>query len=402
MIWIVSGLMACAVIFAILRAFFVVPDGVKASELDVQVYKDQLQSLDSDLERSVVTTDEAEAARLEISRRLLAADKRAQGEVTAAAGGVSKLALAVMTVFLLGGSFGLYGLMGSPKIPDQPLAARQEAARIARANRPNQVATEAQVAALELPHAEVPADYLELIKKLRETMALRPDDAEGWKLLALHEARIGNLGAAWRAKDRVITLLGDAATAADYADLAEFMIIATNGYVSIEAEGALASALKRNAKSSRARYYSGLALSQNGRPDVAYRMWIGLLEEGPDDAPWILLIRDQIGSVARAAGIRITDQNAPGPSAQQVEAAGDMTVEERQEMIRGMVGGLADRLANDGGTPNEWARLIRAYGTLGETARASAIWNEAREVFGENADAMALLLEAAQAAEVTN
>ncbi len=402
MIWIVSGLMACGVIFVILRAFFVVPDGAKASELDVQVYKDQLQSLGSDLERGVLTAGEADAARLEISRRLLAADKRAQGEVTAGAGGVSKLALAVVVVFLLGGSFGLYALMGSPKIPDQPLAARQEAARIARLNRPNQVTAEAEVAALELPLAEVPADYLELIKKLRETMVLRPDDAEGWKLLALHEARIGNLGAAWRAKDRVITLLGDAAMGEDFADLAEFMIIATNGYVSVEAEGALASALERNAKSPRARYYSGLALSQNGRPDVAYRMWIGLLEEGPDDAPWIPLIRDQIGAVARAAGIRITDQNAPGPSAEQVEAAGDMTVEERQEMIRGMVGGLADRLATDGGTPNEWARLIRAYGTLGETAKASAIWNEAQEVFGENADAMALLLEAAQAAEVVN
>ena len=402
MIWIVSGLMACAVIFVILRAIFAVPAATKASELDVLVYKDQLQSLDSDLERGVVTAGEAEAARLEISRRLLAADKRAQSEVTADARGVSKLALAVMAVFLLGGSFGLYGLMGSPKLPDQPLAARQEAARIARFNRPNQATAEAEIATLELPREEVPADYLELIKNLRETMAFRADDAEGWKLLALHEARIGNLAAAWRAKDRVITLLGDAATAADYADLAEFMIIATNGYVSVEAEGALASALKRNAKSPRARYYSGLALSQNGRPDVAYRMWIGLLEEGPDDAPWIPLIRDQIGAVARAAGIRITDRNAPGPSAQQVEAAGDMTVEERQEMIRGMVAGLAERLATNGGAPNEWARLIRAYGTLGEMAKASTIWNEAREVFGENAEAMAVLREAAQAAEVAN
>ena len=402
MIWIVSGLMACAVIFVILRAIFAVPAATKASELDVLVYKDQLQSLDSDLERGVVTAGEAEAARLEISRRLLAADKRAQSEVTADARGVSKLALAVMAVFLLGGSFGLYGLMGSPKLPDQPLVARQEAARIARFNRPNQATAEAEIATLELPREEVPADYLELIKNLRETMAFRADDAEGWKLLALHEARIGNLAAAWRAKDRVITLLGDAATAADYADLAEFMIIATNGYVSVEAEGALASALKRNAKSPRARYYSGLALSQNGRPDVAYRMWIGLLEEGPDDAPWIPLIRDQIGAVARAAGIRITDRNAPGPSAQQVEAAGDMTVEERQEMIRGMVAGLAERLATNGGAPNEWARLIRAYGTLGETAKASIIWNEAREVFGENAEAMAVLREAAQAAEVAN
>jgi len=402
MIWIVSALMACAVVFVILQAFFAVPEAAKASELDVQVYKDQLQSLDSDLERGVLTADEAEAARLEISRRLLAADKRAQSEVAVGAGGVSKPALAIMAVFLLGGSFGLYALMGSPMLPDQPFAARQEAARIARLNRPNQVEAEAKVAALDLPRDEVPADYLELIKKLRETMALRPNDPEGWKLLALHEARIGNLGAAWRAKDKVITLLGDAATAEDYAELAEYMIVAANGYVSVEAENALASALKRNAKSPRARYYSGLALAQNGRADVAYRMWVGLLEEGPEDAPWVGFIRDQIGAVARAAGIRMTDQNAPGPSAEQVEAAGDMTKEERQNMIRGMVAGLAERLATDGGKPAEWARLIRAYGTLGEMAKASDTWNEAQGIFGENPDAMAILLEAAQAAEVAN
>jgi cytochrome c-type biogenesis protein CcmH len=71
-------------------------------------------------------------------------------------------------------------------------------------------------------------------------------------------------------------------------------------------------------------------------------------------------------------------------------------------MIRGMVAGLAERLAANGGEPAEWARLIRAYGTLGETAKASAIWAEAREMFSENADAIALLHEAAQAAEVAN
>jgi cytochrome c-type biogenesis protein CcmH len=180
------------------------------------------------------------------------------------------------------------------------------------------------------------------------------------------------------------------------------MIIAAKGYVSGEAEEALANALKANATSPRARYYSGLALAQNGRPDVAYRMWIGLLEEGPEDAPWMPLIRGQIGPVARAAGINTADFDAPGPSADDVEAASQMSSTDRAEMIRGMVAGLAERLATEGGTPNEWARLIRAYGTLGETGKASVIWNEARETFADNADALAVLLEAAQAAEVAN
>ncbi|MBE9476408.1 MAG: c-type cytochrome biogenesis protein CcmI [Proteobacteria bacterium] len=401
MVWVISALITLAVVFVILRAFFIAPSGAKTSELDVQVYKDQLQSLDDDLERGVVTSGEADAARLEISRRLLAADKRAQSETAAAGAAVSKPALAVMAVFLIGGTFGLYAFMGSPQLPDQPLAGRHEAARIARLNRPNQVEAEAEIGSPGIS-GDVPADYLELIEKLRETMALHTDDAAGWKLLALHEARIGNLTAAWQAKEKVIALLGDATEAEDYADLAEFMIISTNGYVSIEAEEALANALRLNAKSPRARYFSGLALAQNGRPDVAYRMWIGLLEEGPEDAPWNKLIRGQISTVARAAGIDMVDQNAPGPSAEQVEAAGDMTAEERQKMIGGMVAGLAERLAEKGGTPAEWARLIRAYGSLGETGKASKIWAQARDIFAENPDATAVLLEAARAAEVAN
>ncbi len=401
MVWAVAALMALVVVFIILRAFIAVPQRAKAAELDVQVYKDQLASLGSDLERGVISADEADAAKLEISRRLLAADKRAQEEDDAVGTGASKPFMAMIALTLLVGSIGLYALMGNPSIPDQPLVARQEAARIARLNRPNQIEAETQIAAGEAPEG-IPEDYLELITKLRETMKEHPNDAEGWELLAMHEARIGNVRAAWRAKDKVITLRADKVKAKDYADLAEYMIFSANGYVSVDAEEALSKALRMDAKSPRARYYSGLALAQNGRPDVAYRMWAGLLDEGPEDAPWIRLIRGQIGAVARAAGINIVDQNAPGPSSEQIEAAGNMTEEERQEMIRGMVTGLAERLETSGGTAAEWARLIRAYGTLGETGKASTAWIKARKSFNGDADALAALLEAAQAAEVTN
>lgn len=403
MVWAIAVLMIIAVVFAILRVFMIVPEVAKTADLDVQVYKDQLQSLGSDLERGVITPEEFEAAKLEVSRRILAADRRAQEEVVVSGAVASKPFMAVITLVLTGGSLGLYAIMGAPELPDQPLQARLEAAKVARESRPNQVEAEVQVgqgAAKAAP--AIDKDYLKLIEQLRETMMQRPSDPEGWKLLALHEARAGNMARAWRAKEKMIALVGDKVSGEDYADLAEFMIVATKGYVSVEAEEALANALKLDAKSPRARYYSGLALAQNGRPDVAYRMWIGLLEEGPEDAPWMSLIRGQIGPVARAAGINTTDLDAPGPTAGDVEAASQMSAADRMEMIRGMVAGLAERLATEGGTPNEWARLIRAYGTLGETGKASAIWNEARVTFAADADALSILLEAAQAAEVAN
>ena len=399
MIWLGASFISIAVIYVIIKAFLTAPAGAKAAELDVQVYKDQLKVLDSDLERGVVSSDDAASARLEISRRLLAADKRVQDETGIHVDKASKPFLAAIVLFLVVGSFGLYSVLGHPELPDQPLQLRLEEAKLARAERANQTEAEVQVGAQPIEATE---EYLELIQKLRIAMEERPGDAKGWALLALHESRIGNFSAAWVAKDKYITLIGDQAVGEDYADLAEFMIFATNGYVSIEAEGALSNALKLNPKSPRARYYSGLTLAQNGRPDVAYRMWVGLLEEGPEDAPWVQSIRGQIGSVARAAGINTANIDAPGPSAEDIQAADQMTEAERREMIGGMVSGLADRLATDGGTPAEWARLIRAYGILGETGKANAAWIKAQEVFSGNADALALLLEAAQVAEISN
>ena len=60
-----------------------------------------------------------------------------------------------------------------------------------------------------------------------------------------------------------------------------------------------------------------------------------------------------------------------------------MSQDDRQEMIRGMVDRLAERLGTEGGSPAEWARLIGALGVLGDTQRAAAIWAEAQTVFAD-------------------
>ncbi len=374
------------------------PSAVKSADLDLQVYKDQLAEVERDVTRGVVGEADAEAARIEVSRRILAADKRAQGEVAAgAAGRVATLVGLGLVGLVLAGSLTLYARIGALGVPDQPLAARIAAAQAERANRPDQEMAEAATPPVTV---EADADYTELVAQLREVLKTRPDDAQGFRLLADHEARLGNFTDARIAQQRVLTIVGDAAAEADYTDLAEIMVLAAGGYVSPQAEDALARAVRLNPKSHRARYYSGLALAQNGRSDIAYRMWEGLLEEGPPNAPWIPLIQAQIGAVAQAAGITVTDENAPGPTAEDIENAQELSGEDRQKMIQGMVAGLADRLATEGGTPNEWARLIRAYGVLGETGQASAIWTEAQAVFEGNDEALAMLREAAQAAEV--
>ena len=105
-------------------------------------------------------------------------------------------------------------------------------------------------------------------------------------------------------------------------------------------------------------------------------------------------------SLAQVAGVRWTPPDAPGPSAADIEAAAEMTPEERMQMIRGMVDGLAARLAEDGGSPQEWARLIGALGVLGDTGEASAIWTEAQTVFAGSPEALEIIRAAAVQAGV--
>lgn len=401
MIWFL-GSAACLVCTGFIVRSILQPQtiDISAASKDLALYKDQLREVDSDLARGVLSETESESARLEISRRILAADKRAQMETLAnpAPSIVNKLLAAFVILTVLTGSLGIYANLGEPNLPDRPLVARLAAAQEARAQRLSQEDAEVQVPDEKI---NIPEDYLKLVKKLREAIKKRPNDEQGLRLLALHEFRIGKYRAARKAHTRIMKVVGDKVTAKDYIDFAEVMIFATNGYVSPEAEITLSQALKLKPNDGRTRYYSGLAMAQNGRADVAYRLWEGLLKEGPQDAAWIPLIKSQIDDVARLAGINMSNQPLPGPTTDQINAASEMTKEDRKKMIRGMVAGLGERLATNGGTMNEWARLIRALGVLGETARASEIWNEAKDVFGDNPKALNLLLEAAQAAEIS-
>jgi cytochrome c-type biogenesis protein CcmH len=398
MVWILGALASLIAIYVIARPILAARDvDIGAGTKNLKLYKDQLTEVDTDLARGVLSADDADAARLEISRRILAADKHAQNEVggKTASSTANKVLVGVIALSVLGMGLGVYAGLGKPNMPDRPLAARLTAMKQARANRPTQAEMEGRVGDLEI---DVAPDYIKLVEQLRTAVTKNPTDIDGLRLLALHEFRLGRYAASRVAQMQIMKLLGETATAKDHSDYAEVMVVAANGYVSPQAELALSTTLEVDPTDGRARYYSGLALIQNGRADVAHRLWSGLLAEGPDDAPWIPLIKSQIDQVARAAGIT----TAPGPDAAQVEAASDMSQGDRNDMIRGMVNGLGERLATEGGTADEWARLIRALGVLGETGRASAIWKEAQSVFDGQPTELNLLLEAAQAAEVAN
>ena len=380
-----------------------------AAAFDLKVYRDQLAEVDRDLARGVIAEDEAQRLRTEIGRRVLSADSALRAAADQTARGPARAVTAgAVLVIVAGVAFGSYALLGNPELDDMPIAARLEAADAMRAGRPDQATAEARAAAA-LPPAPAPADprHAELMEKLRKAMEARPNDLQGQELLARNEAMLGNYAAAARAQAMVVTLKGPAATAADLAAQAELMVAATGGIVTPEAEDVLARALKLDPANGIARYYSGLMFTQSGRFDLAFRFWAPLWEASTEADPWVETLRSELPDVAYLAGQHRYQMPAlrstamPGPDAAAMAAAEDMTPEERQQMIRGMVDGLMNRLATEGGTAPEWARLIRALGVLGDTDRARAIWAEAQDRFKDRASDLAEVAAAAREAGLT-
>ncbi|UWP96312.1 c-type cytochrome biogenesis protein CcmI [Aliiroseovarius crassostreae] len=413
--WALTGAIVLAAVLILSRQILRrSPEGA-GSEItsDMQIYRDQLKELDRDLERGTVGKEEADRTRLEISRRLLDADRQAQARVRAtdAPEGTTRLTMGLAAVALIAGSFGLYWVLGSPGAEDLGLKKRIAKAEELRVARPSQAEIEAERPEWPGPPEGTPDDYITLVDSLRAKMQETPDDPRGLDLLVQHETNMGNFIAARTAMDRLMEIKGAEASSDDYARQADVMIMTAGGFVSPEAEEALRVALIKDPSNPVARYYTGLMFAQNSRPDLAFRLWRALLEEGPDGAPWITPIRTQIEGLAQMAGENFTlpprapKATAPlpsaepdglaGPSAEDMAAAAELSDEDRQDMIRGMVNQLSERLATEGGTPAEWARLITVLGVLGDTERAAAIWGEAQETFAGTGDAFEMVKQAA-------
>jgi cytochrome c-type biogenesis protein CcmH len=371
-----------------------------SDERELGIYKDQLREIERDLLRGLVSPEDAERLRTEIARRLLEADRRRIAEGGPAPKAARVVGLALVPV-MIAGAFWVYLSEGALLYPDMPLAQRHAEAAQMRAERPTQSEMEAawaadpRRAASPEPEPEIAA----LMDQLRTALEDRPTDLTGFRLLARNEANLGNHTAAARAQERVIALLGAQAGVGDHMLLAESLILAAGGLVSREAEMALENVLRLDPGNLLARYFTGLMFAQTGRPDLTFTLWRRVLEDSPPEAPWVPQIRATIEELSELAGSPFTlppeaAMGARGPSPADIEAAMGLEAEDRDAMIGAMVEGLAARLASQGGTADDWARLISALGVLGQVDRARAILQEARMVFAANPEAL-IVLEAA-------
>lgn len=402
MFWILAAALTAITALAILSPLRRGRGGAApAAAYDLRVYRDQLAEVERDLDRGVIGPDDAQRLRAEIGRKVLDADRRAALSAPAARGGRA-LWPAVALAAMLAGAVALYLREGVPGAPDMPLAERFAAADAAYRDRPSQAEAEAAAPARPAPDlSQADPEYLAMIDQLRDAVGRNPDDQQGLALLASNEMRLGNLAAARAAQQRLVDLRGDQADAVQLMQLATLMVDAAGGVVTPEAEAVLRRALTLDPTQPQARYLQGVLLIQNGRPDRAFPLWRGLLDEGPEGAPWIAPIRAAIQDLAWLAGddeYRAPAPPAadlPGPDADALAAAEDLSPEDRARMIQDMVDRLQQRLATQGGSPEEWARLIAALAMLDQRDQATAILTEARQRFGSAPDALAPIERAA-------
>lgn len=328
---------------------------------EAALYRDQLAEIERDLARGTLSAAEAESARAEVSRRLLAAAQRAEAAPAPGAAparlsrALAVLALAAAPALGLVVSLGLGTpeRAGEMRVPADLRLSQAEAEALVPAEAPE-------------PPAEL-AEYAGLIGRLEKVMEQRPGDVQGLELLASGYVRLGRYAEGWRAYQRLIEAAGEAADAAQYAAMGEAMVLAAGGYVSPEAEAALAAALAREPELPIARYYQALAAAQEGRIDEAIAAWERLAAETPADAPWAGFL-DRTLTEARALR-----DGAPGPSAAEMAAAEALSAEDRAAMVEGMVARLEARLTSEGGAPEEWLRLMRAYVQLDRREDAERI-----------------------------
>lgn len=367
------------------------------SHPDLKVYRDQLAEVDRDMARGTLAAEEGQRLRVEVSRRLLEADRALQKAAAPGARG-SLIWAGVVVVVLMGAALMLYYRIGAPGYPDLPLSLRLEIADENYKSRPDQAT--AVAATTPAPAPEPSPEFAALMEKLRAAVAARPDDTKGLELLARNETGLGNYAAALAAQTKLIERLGDAASADQRLMMANILIAQAGGYVSPEAEGWIVQTLERAPKHPMARYLSGLMFAQVGRPDRAFALWQPLLDEGPADAPWQEAVRADIQAVADQAGIKFSLPGTKGPSMADMAAAGEMSAEDRQAMIEGMVGQLEGRLLSEGGAVEEWVKLMGALGVLGQPERAKAALAAAEKALAADPAGLAQVRAATEGAGV--
>ena len=359
--WIVLGLLTViASLAVILPLAGRREEAAPGSVHDIEVYRDQLAEVERDAERGLIGRHEAEQARAEIGRRILKLDGaekseggKRRGETAFARGLAMAGVLAVPLV-----SWGVYSSIGSPELPGQPLAERL-------AKNPGESSID------------------ELVARAEAHLRANPQDGRGWDVLAPIYARLERPTEAATAYRNAIRLIGP--TAARETGLGEALMMSAGGVVSADAVDAFRRALEIDPQDPKARFYLATAMAQEGRMSEAADALRAMLADLPENAPWREVVEQTIARAEEEASR--TSTAPPGPTREDVEAAGEMSADDRSAMIEIMVAQLDERLRENPDDREGWQRLVRSYMVLGKADEARDALSRGVAALGEESAA---------------
>jgi cytochrome c-type biogenesis protein CcmH len=272
MIWVLLIVLAAISSWFVIRPLLQSEDEQEASSSSLEVYRSQLVEVDADLARGIISTAEADAARVEIKRRILnieEAPDRVSGphvsRTMAVAAGVVCAGVAAM----------LYAQLGHPLLPGKPYSLQQE-----------------QAAVSEAATNELDA----MIAKLTSHLATSPEDLQGWRALGWAQMQTGRTAEGVKALARAAELAPkDASVLSMYG---EALVREADGKVTPQALAVFERVIAVEPADPRARYYKGLQLMQDGKLKEAFEIWVVVIKESPPDAEWLPSIREQTRELA--------------------------------------------------------------------------------------------------------
>jgi len=370
LLWVILAGLTAIVLYALLRPLAGGGGLEPAREaFNAAVYRDQLGEIESDRARGLIGGAEAEAARLEVARRLLATDTMERdGDGAGKAHAPARAALIGVALALPLAALGLYLVYGSPRLPDQPLAAR-----------------------LQDPSSE--QNLAALVARVEARLREHPEEGEGWDVIAPVSLGARHYGQAAEAYAQAIRLLGPSAKR--LSGQGQALVLEKGGVVTEEARRSLESALALDPTLVEPRILLAIAKEQDGQFAAAIEDWRGLLKKEGADEAWRAMVRKRIAEAeARLSGKPpVEPETAPqdgerSPSAADVAAAQDMSPADRQAMAEQMVQRLAARLDQQGDDLGGWLQLVRAYTVFDRKDEALKALARAKSQFAGNAQAI--------------
>ena len=326
---------------------------------------DQLDEIERDRERGLLNDEEAKGARAELGRRLLTLEQSmVQEDEAAMKSGRLYPWISIILIPVL--AVGAYQYLGSPNLPDQPISARLS----------------------QPPESQ---DINLLVAQIEKHLETNANDIKGWQTLAPVYQRMNRLDDAENAFRKWLALAGDDKTSQGQALLGLGQVLTTKngGGVNGEAFEVFEQASQNMPNDATAFFFLAVGLTQQDKTQEAISAWTNLIDRfGSDNPPWLATAKNALAS------LKVQGQK---PTAEQVDAAKQLSSTERNELIEGMVSGLADRLSENPDDLTGWNRLIQSYMVLGRKEQANDALNRALAHFSGNETATDSLKETAKA-----